>query len=302
MTWQRRVTIAIVVAGVSLAGLALLLKWRDNRDFSDPALQLSRFPAEESIVVSVNFSALRLAGILSPSQAPLEPEYKQFLDGSGFDYRRDLDQVYASFSSSGNYFLAQGRFDWNRLSSYARQQGGSCYQSLCRMQGSTPQRRISFLPVREDVMALAVSTDDLAATRLTRTAQRVTTTIPDAPVWLSLPGTTLRQQAILPPGMRLMLSALTSADRVVVTGGLSAGGMEVRLDASCKTKEDAGVLASQLRNTAGLIREGMANHSLPPDDELARTLGSGSFEQNGLRVAGRWPVARSLLETLTAGI
>lgn len=302
MTPQRRVTIAIVVAGVSLAVGAALLKWRDNREFADPAIQLSRFPAEEAIVVSLNFSALRLAGLLLPSKSPPEPEYKQFLDGSGFDYRRDLDQVYASFSKSGNYYLVRGRFDWNRLSTYARQQGGSCYQSLCRMQGSTPQRRISFLPIREDVMALAVSTDDLAATRLTKTSSPVTAQIPDAPVWLSLPGNALRQQSILPPGMRLMLSALTSADRVLITAGPYTGGIEARLDATCKTKEDAGVLASQLRNTAGLIREGMANKSLPPDDELARMLSSGTFDQNGLRVAGRWPVAKSLLENLTAGI
>ena len=49
------------------------------------------------------------------------------------------------------------------------------------MQGSTPERRISFLPLRDDIMALAVSTDDLAATRLTKTGAPVNTPLPQRP-------------------------------------------------------------------------------------------------------------------------
>ena len=117
---------------------------------------------------------MRRAGLLTESKVPLEPDYKSFLDGTGFDYRRDLDSVTATFSGSGNYYIARGRFDWKRLQEYVAKQGGSCYQDLCHVQGSTPERRISFLPLRNDVMALAVGTDDMAATRLTKAGQPVT--------------------------------------------------------------------------------------------------------------------------------
>ena len=90
-----------------------------------------------------------------PKSAP-EPEYKQFVNSTGLDYRRDLDLVVASFSPSGNYFIARSSLDWNKLRDYATRQGGSCYQDLCRMQGSTPERHISFLPLRHDAIAVAV--------------------------------------------------------------------------------------------------------------------------------------------------
>jgi hypothetical protein len=171
------------------------------------------------------------------------------------------------------------------------------------VQGSKPERHISFLALRDDTMALAVSTDDLAATRLSRVGQQVRTQLPNEPVWLSVPGSAFRQPG-LPSGMRLMLSALTSADRVILTLAPYSGGIEARMDARCRSKDDAGVLASQLRNTAGLIKEGMASgdHGIAKDDELAGALAAGTFDQTGTRVAGRWPVGKALIESLTAGI
>ena len=298
----RHVTLGIVLAGVSLASVALTLKWRDDRAFGNEALQLSRFPAEPSAVLQANFALLRRGGQLNAQKIELEPEYKQFVEGTGFDYRRDLDQVTASFSQSGNFFLVRGRFDWARLQGYVRLQGGDCYQQLCRMQGSKPERHISFLPLREDVMALAVSSDDLAATHLSETRHPVSTPLPDAPVWLVLPGSVLRQPGLLPPGMRLLLSGLTAAERMIFTITAATGGMEARLDAACLTKDDAGLLASQLRNTARVVREGIAGKTVAADDDLAKTLAVGAFEQNGNRVTGRWLLAKGLLESLTAGI
>ncbi|MES1257111.1 MAG: hypothetical protein ABUS51_01725 [Acidobacteriota bacterium] len=302
MTRQRGVSLAIVLTGVSLAVGAIVLKWRDDRAFLNPALQLSRFPAEDASVLSIDFATLRRGGLLAPSKAVLEPEYKRFVEGTGFDYRRDLDHALASFSGSGNYFIARGRFDWDRLRTYARQQGGSCYRELCRMEGSTPQRHISFIALRPDTLALAVSSDDLAAARLTKTGEPITTPLPAAPVWLSLSGPALRQRGTLPPGVRLMLSALTAADRVVVSMAPASGRVEAHIDATCRTQDDAGVLASQLRITAGLVREGIAKSTVPKDDEFAQMLAAGTFDQTGNRVTGKWPVAKSLLESLMSGI
>lgn len=297
-----------MLAGVSLASTAIFLKWRDDRAFQNQALQLSRFPSQDpggAAVLSIDFALLRRSGLLTASGTQPEPEYKQFLEGTGFDYRRDLDQVLASFSQSGNFFLARGRFDWQKLHEYVQRQGGSCYEQLCRMQGSKPERRISFLPLRDDFMALAVSTDDLAATRLTKTGQAVEASLPSEPAWISLPGAVLRQPGLLPPGMRLMLSALTTADRIILTVSpdpQQKSAVEAKLDASCRTKDDAGVLASQLRNTAGIIREGIAKKTVPQDDDFARLLAAGTFEQAGTRVSGKWPLAKTFIDSLTAGL
>lgn len=186
-----------------VAASVALFQWRQNRSFFEPAGLLSRFPADDGTALSIDVKTLREAGLLSNAKSTPEPEYKRFVEGTGLDFRRDLDQVIASFSKSGNYFIARGRFDWTKLRQYALREGGSCYQQLCRMQGSTPERHISFLPLRNDVIALAVSTDDLAAARLMKMGPPVKTRIPTAPVWLSISGASLEEGRALPPGMRL---------------------------------------------------------------------------------------------------
>jgi len=279
-----------------------LVQWRENRTFFDPSNLLSRFPAEDGAVVNIDFKTLRGAGLLNDSKSVPEPEYKQFIEGTGLDFRRDLDLAVASLSKGGNYFIARGRFDWDKLRGYAARQGGSCYQQLCRLQGSTPERHISFLPLRNDTIAVAVSTDDLAAARLAKAGPPVRLHLPVAPLWLSVPGTVLQQRTALPPGLRLVLSALVKADRVIVTVAPVGAGIEARLDASCHTAEDARVLASQLRSTTGMLKEALLTNKEASQDDLARALAAGTFDTAGPRVTGKWPVAKNLIESLTAGI
>jgi hypothetical protein len=299
---RRLVTLAILFAGLVLVGGAVGFRIQASRAFFDPPRLLSRFPAEDALVLSADFATLRRAGLLTESKTPLEPEYKQFLDGTGFDYRRDLDTLVASLSRSGTFFIARGRFDWKKLRDYATRQGGSCYENLCRMQGSTPERHISFLPLRDDALALAVSTDDLAASRLTKTSGRVTVSLPSTPVWFSVPGTILQQQGALPPSMHLMLSALTKADRVVVTLGPRGPGIEAALDATCRTPDDARILASQLRAATSILKAALLRDKTISNDEFATMLTAGTFDQTERRVTGKWPVQRSLLDALTTGL
>jgi hypothetical protein len=281
---RRFVTLAILLAALLLAGGMVWFRIHTSSSFFAPAALLSRFPSEDALVMSADFGILRRAGLLSESRAALEPEYKQFVDGSGFNYKRDLDFLVASFSRSGTFFIARGRFDWKKLRDYAMRQGGSCYQELCRVQGSTAERHISFLPLRDDALALAVSTNDLAATRLTKAAEPLTTPLPSSPVWISVPGAELRRQDALPPGLHLMLSALTTADRVLITLGPAGQGIEAQLIATCRTQGDARVLISQLRiHTAGLMT-------------------GGNFDQKDRIVTAKWPVPRSLLDSLTNGL
>jgi hypothetical protein len=298
---RRTISVAIVAAGVLLALAAGIAKWRDTRTFYQPAELLARFPAEDAIALSLDLSTLRRAGLLGASKAPLEAEYKQFVDNSGFDYRRDLDFALASFSASGNYFIARGRFNWPQLRAYTVKQGGSCYQDLCRMQGSTPDRRISFLPLHPDTIALAVSTDDLAATRLTRSGAKVTDPLPPGPVWLTIPGTVLRQPGGLPPGLRVVFSGLVQADRVVFTAGASAAGVEMRMDAACKSESDAQILLSQLQNSVSLLKEAAARNQAETSP-LSNLLIGGSFNQAGARVTGKWPLGKELIATMTEGL
>ena len=299
---RRQVTWGIVVAAAFLVLLAAGMKWRETRQFSETRMLLSRFPVEDAIVLNVDFAAVRAAGLLSNGKAPLEPEYKQFLDATGFDFRRDLDSVTASFSKSGYFYIARGRFNWQKLRDYAAHQGGSCYQDLCRMPGSTPERRISFLPLRDDTMAIAVSTDDLAANRLTKQGEPLTAALPSAPAWVLVPGSAVHELGAVDPGMGLMLSALNNADRLVVTVELSGSGLAAKMEATCRNKEDAGVLASQLRTVTAKLKEATRQSKDAQSDVLVQVLGGGTFDDNGVKVNGQWPLNRSLIADLTSGI
>lgn len=300
---RRQFTLGIVFAAVAAIAGGGWLHWRNARQFAETRTLLSRFPAEEALVLHIDFTAVRAGGLLADSNAAaMEPEYKQFVQATGFDYRRDLDSVTASFSRSGNFYIARGRFDWGKLRDYAAHSGGSCYQDLCRMPGSTPERRISFLPLRDDVMAMAVSTDDLAANRLTKPGTPVTTALPSAPAWLIVPGASLHDASAVPPGLRLMLSALTNAEQLVITVGVSASGLAAKLDATCRTKDDAHVLASQLRTVTATLKEALAQDKDAQSDELVKVLLNGTFDDNGVHVSGEWPFSKALIAALTSGI
>jgi len=299
---RRHITLAIVAAAIVLLAGAAGLKWNASREFEDIHQVLGRFPAEDAVALHIDFAGIRKAGLLTTSAVPLESEYKQFLDDTGFDYRKDLDEVTASFSKSGNFFIARGRFNWRKLRDYAAKQGGSCYQDLCRMQGSQPERRISFLPLEADEMALAVSTDDLAANRLTKPGAAVKTDLPSAPVWVLVPGSMLRESAVMPPGMALMLSALKSADRLVVTVSPSGNALVAKMEATCQTQDDAKVLASQLRTVTAKLKTALTADPRAQGDELVKVLAGGTFDDNGVRVNGQWPFSKELIASLTSGI
>src|SRR5258708_40253649 len=141
------------VAFLAVGAVAMFV-YLSTRDLA-PETALARLPSDNAAVLSIDFSALRRGGIFEMLSGPVveeEPEYKTFVAKTAFDYRRDLDQAFISFHSSGVYFLVRGRFDWKRLEEYAREQGGGCSNGLCRMPGSVPDRKISSFPLNPTLM------------------------------------------------------------------------------------------------------------------------------------------------------
>src|SRR5689334_14225375 len=122
--------------------------------------------------------------MIAGSKAAEDLEYKQFVDATQFDYRRDLDAVAASFKDGQVFFALRGRFHWKNLQNYAASQGGACRGSFCSVQSSVSPRKISFYPLRGDLMAMATSPDDFAAYQVNIKSGQMTLTTPDQPVWV----------------------------------------------------------------------------------------------------------------------
>ena len=268
--------------------------------YMSPAELIQRLPAQDALLLYIDFSALRRAGLLQlldGSHFGQEPEYVHFVQDTDFNYVQDLDSTLAAFAPTGKYILAKGRFDWKALSAYALKQHGECYNAVCKMAGSTPDRNISFLPLQSGLMALAVSQDPTAATRMEASDAAAPIPGPDAPVWMSLPKSILKAPDNLPEGTQLF--AKTVQDAKSVTLGFSPEGdrLAARLNVLCKNDQDAALAAAELAKITQVLREMIAHaQQKPKPADLAFVLASGSFEAKGSRVYGYWPIGRAFVE------
>jgi len=266
---------------------------------------LKRLPLDDAVVVYIDFAALRRARILdllSGANVVQDPEYRLFVDQTGFDYTRDLDAALVSFHPAGTYFLLRGRFDWRTLKQYVRTLNGSCYNSLCKMEGSTPERKISYFPLQPDVMALAVAKSESAVLELQERRPAPDFEVPAEPVWFLVPVSELKNSGKLPPAARLLAESLTGVQRILFAFGANGDALELRADASCQDAAAAGSLAALLTDATGRLRQAIAAGKQPPDPrEAIAVLSAGAFERKNTHVIGRWPIGRAFLETLAGG-
>lgn len=296
-----RLLIAAVLSG-ALAATGTYF-YLTTRDLATPAQILARLPTDDASILSIDFAALRRGGVfemLNGSVVQEEPEYTEFVKTTGFNYQRDLDHAFLAFDSSGVYFLLEGRFNWKRLEAYARAQGGGCFNRLCRMQGSQPSRRISFFPLKSNLMALAVSPDDWAATRMSQPARNARpVAMRPQPVWLSLSPAALKKSETFPTGTQLFAKAMEDAQSATVSIAPQGKALEADLDVVCRNAHEAEVLAAQFERVTAVLRQLLEKQQRKPGPgDLARVLAAGAFHQEGARVNGRWPIEPAFLEHL----
>ncbi len=306
MNYKQRAALLIILVA-ALCGLAIwgVARFR-YRGLKSTAEWLERLPTRDSVVFYIDFAALRKGGVLrmlEGSKAAEEPEYRVFVLKTEFDYTRDLDAVLACFTPRAKYFVVKGRFDWNSLQSYTREQGGTCRNMLCRMGGSTPERRISFFPIRPDLMGLAVSPDDSAVVDLESTAaRRRPIEVPDAPFWISIPPVLLKSGSSLPEGTRMFARSMENAEEISLAVAPRGERFEARLNVRCRSEQQATLLSDQLARITSVLRDMIARDKQTPNPrDLSGVLTAGSFSHSGARVAGSWPLERAFLEGLLAG-
>jgi hypothetical protein len=294
------VALVAVVCGVSIGAVV----WYRSRTIT-PAALLRRIPSQNSLVLYVDFNALRHAGVLQmlqQSKVDLDPSYQVFMRKTGFDYLQDLDSAMVAFSPTGKFVYAKGRFDWSSLHSYVEGEGGQCYNSLCRMAGSTPERQISFLPVQTDLMGLAVSPDNTAALRLTNSGVGPELEVPDTPVWLSIPAAVLQSRENLPAGTQMFAHSLDQAESATLAFASEGNRFAAKLNVRCRNEQDAAQVAAQLIHITSLLRDLIQReHQVPNPRDLSGVLTSGSFRAEGRRVFGYWPIERAFLENILGG-
>src|SRR5215470_12948103 len=127
----------MIVAGVLMGAGAY---WWNIRPY-DAARLMQCLPAERSLHLYLDLAMLRNGGILDKlagSPTLEDPDYKQFVADTGFNYRTDLDSVAGAFSDGNEYFIVQGRFNQAKLAAYAQSHQGRCEHTSCSMPANQP--------------------------------------------------------------------------------------------------------------------------------------------------------------------
>lgn len=294
------------VLGVILGGWAF---WFYSRPY-EPVRLVQCLPAERSLHLYMNLGMLRAAGILdllAGAQGAEEPDYKKFIEQTGFDYRTDLDAVAAGFRDGDEYFAVQGRFQWNRLADYARSHQGSCQSApdnMCSMPASQAGKTISFMLLRRDVLALAVARDAKGALVIFPGFWKDPPKMPPAAVWVSAPPYIFADASNLPAGVGAFRSQLAQARNTVFTLGPAPDqkAFELRMTVDCATPDEAAKMVQQFSGVTDLLKKMLSRDKLTPGSaDLSGVLVAGRFDAQKEQVTGTWPIERKFIESLVSG-
>jgi hypothetical protein len=276
--------------------------WYHSGTLTLPAL-LKRMPSQDALVIGIDFAGLRRTGflqLLAGAKASEDLEYQRFVRSTRFDYMNDLDSALAAFPRAGGaYFMVQGRFDWTSLRTYVAEQSGQCVNSLCRIAGSAPDRRISFMPLRRDLMAMAVSPEAYAVEQLASPRPGPYPPAPEGLAWLTFPGSLPRSGWNLPDGARPFARIVENAPRVTLSFVPEGDRLAARLEVRCRNEQEAADLATQFTSTTELLR-GMIEreHMKANPADFSGVLTSGVFHSEGARLLGSWPIERPFVQNL----
>lgn len=293
----------ILVCGGTIAGLVYFRSYR----YANPANLVLSVPSGPATLVYLDVAALRKSGVLDLISGPIgveEPEYRAFVERTGFNYRKDLDTAIASFRGDESFYIAQGRFDWQTLRRFVLQSGGSCWDAFCTLRSSSQGRHISFVPLRPDVMAMAVSRNrDAVKTLLAQRKRAAEDGMPNQPIWISMPQPALSRPAAVPSSAQLFAQVVQDAENVVVSVGPDNGRFRAEVDVTCRTAREAIQFVAGFETVTQSLKDTLrASGQVSPAADLRAVLAAGRFQRDDNRVIGIWPIEREFLVSLAGGV
>jgi len=141
-----------IVGAVMACGAFYFLIQRDQMKLVE---QVGHLPTDDGIFLLIEGPVVKqLAGQAGGEEA----EYKEFVEKTGFDFRRDLDRLVAVIGEPDSYYIATGHFDWAKISAYV----GNCVKGVCSMAASQQGKWISLMQLPNGGLAIGVSPNQLA--------------------------------------------------------------------------------------------------------------------------------------------
>ncbi|HXE75055.1 MAG TPA: DUF3352 domain-containing protein [Candidatus Xenobia bacterium] len=303
---------------------------RAQPDAGMALLGLAAVPADAGLVGGIDLEALRqrqwLMDSLREASADVQeaPDYRAFVEATGFDYTRDLSHVWLGASGTSQQpaliVLAEGRYARDRIAAYARKEGATPgkYREFDVYQVRTPppqpdqpERRVSFAFLDDEHLLLAFGPDGQLIERAIDAWQS------RAPAFTSDPARRAEverlaagqhvwsvaemekwkttqpagQKAPVDPGLAELVSQ--------VALGLNAGDDGVRLsaEARCHQEADAERLHSNLLLLSQLGRLAFSRDKNEQSQALAETLGNLNLSRDHNTVQAHVLVSRSAMAT-----
>jgi hypothetical protein len=262
---------------------------------------------KDTTILYADVSLLRRAGLPDVFATPAEePEYRQFVVETHFDYVKDIDALAAAIGKQEYYFVVRGRFDWPRLEAYAKAHGGACTGDSCTAPTSKQGRWSSFFPIQADVLALAVSSDRNAVSILRPKGRINRAAMPRQAAWVNVSPSLLSDPNAFPAPIEIFAAPLAQARHVLLSvggdqnvDGDSEKKLSIQLVADCDSPLKARLLRDHLEERTGLLRRAMAREHEPPGAAgLMGMIADGSFRLAEDKVLGIWPVPKELLNSL----
>ncbi|MFZ5927785.1 MAG: hypothetical protein ACOYX1_10105 [Acidobacteriota bacterium] len=295
---SRKLWITAAVAA-ALAGAAYFA-WRHGPwRAADARAMLAELPAGDGLTVFADTRALRQSGILQrlAGEAGAESdEYRGFVAATGFEYRRDLDAFILRSEDRRRWIVAEARIDYGKLRRYFLAHGGRCVSELCSMQGSTPERQISWVRLKSGRLGMAVNPDPLAAAAFGGKAEPPPWPAPEAPLWLYLPGRMLAAPEGGPAWLALAVEGMRGARWLLWSARPEGNGLDLRLEIQCVDAEKAREMAGRWDRVLESLRE--AARQQGDRVSLPAILAEGTFQASGERAEGRWRIEWGRLEKL----
>ena len=139
--WRPKKTVLIIAGGVAIcamAGAALVysgFRRSEAADASDPPELLSEVPPGAPTLIYADLAAIRASTFYQqrPDRGPIampDHDYADFVQSTGFDFERDLNQVVIASWPDGlsqekkkTIMVANGRFDHKKIRDYALRKG-----------------------------------------------------------------------------------------------------------------------------------------------------------------------------------
>lgn len=283
-----------LAALVTLVAGAAAFVWVGNRQPLDAKALVSYLPANTATTLYVDVAVLRQTGYLEKIAGPQvtgDADYAEFTKQTGFDYRKDLDQAVIGFRGDQRFMAVQGRLDWDKLSAYAKSQGGHCEKQRCEVKQADSGRYFAFQLVRRGVLLGAFDKSSQVLNDL-QFAEHAGREIPAGPVWIETSGKEATGSRLWPFALGgVVADSMSKADRLNIAIAPSATGLALKMEADFPNVPASDQARIVLATLIDLLKK---DASVKKDGSLMSALRQGQLEQRETKLRIVWPFPTDL--------